>query len=156
MMLKRFFFLLLQLSSALIAWVHTYVIRVSNEGWILSMTRIVKALCSYDGALLPHRYADSQHLCSANHLGGGWWEYSHKSQLKNRPAGVSLSNSYTHIHCQHALTHSLTLPSVMNKTWLAEKHIERARNGKCLVEVRWDLEWVMNYADQCISKCFQI
>lgn len=54
----------------------------------------------------------------------------------------------------------------MNKTWRAEKHIERARNGKCLADVRWDLEWVMNYADQCIfqmlsfikhfSHCLQI
>ncbi len=56
-------------------------------------------------------------------------------------------------HTSSANTHTHTL---MYKIWKAEKHIERARNGKCSADDRWDLEWVMHYADQCISKCFQI
>lgn len=60
-------------------------------------------------------------------------------------------------HTFSANTHTLTLSHTpMEKIWTAEKHIERARNGKCSADVRWDLEWVMHYADQCISKCFQI
>lgn len=100
----------------------------------MSMTWTIKAICSYDAALCFHvDMLTPNNFVLLTTLGGGVDEESH-------PAGVSLSLTHTYTANTHALTHSLTLPSVMNKTLLAEKHTETARNGKCLVEVRWNLK----------------
>lgn len=102
----------------------------------MSMTWTIKALCSYDAALCFHvDMLTPNNFVLLTTLGG-----DDESQLKKRPAGVSLSLTHTYTANTHALTHSLTLPSVMNKTLLAEKHTETARNGKCLVEVWWNLK----------------
>lgn len=93
-------FLFHQLSSALTAWVYTHDVKgVSNEDCILSMTQIVKALCSYDSALCYHIDMLTPNIFVLLTTSGGWWEYGHKSQLKRHQQGSLYA--YTHFQCQH-------------------------------------------------------